>query len=91
MSTVLRITQIPNRDTVTLKLEGKLLHPWVPELRSASLAASSAGRPLRLDLQQLSFADDLGAQTLRELISHGAKIAACSDFISELLNREQHS
>ena len=89
MQSVLRITEISNCDTTTLKLEGKLLEPWVAEMRSAFENAAARCQRVRLDLQHLSFADVDGIQLVRELRQRGADLAACSDFIAELLNQER--
>ena len=85
MRGVLRITEITNCNATTLKLEGKLLAPWIDELHCAFSAASARGKPIHLDLQQLSFADSVGIEQVRELVNRGAVVAVCSDFIWELL------
>jgi hypothetical protein len=72
-----------------LKLEGKLLRPWVDEVRKACVGASDpAGRP-SLDLSALSFVDAAGAGLLWELIGLGIEIVACSNFIAELLRASE--
>jgi ABC-type transporter Mla MlaB component len=86
---MLRITQIRSRKSTTLKLEGKLLCAWSDELRSAVKAAVARQLPLHLDLANLSFADDAGINLLCEIINRGARVAACCDFIIELLNQER--
>jgi ABC-type transporter Mla MlaB component len=86
---MLRITRIQGSDeTQTLKLDGKLLGPWVAEVRD--LCASSGCQPgrMRLDLSGLSFVDAAGAALLQDLLRQGFTVAACSGFVAELLQRE---
>lgn len=89
---MLRITRIPRPDAPTLRLEGKLLGPWVDEVRRTCRdgeAGAGPGRPLtRLDLSDLTYTDADGIALLRELVAGGAEIAACSPFVADLLNVE---
>ncbi|CAN5238004.1 hypothetical protein BH10PLA2_BH10PLA2_03200 [soil metagenome] len=86
---MLRITRIESPNSLpTLKLEGKLLEPWIPELLSMCAAAESVTGPLHLDLSELCYADHAGASVLRELIDRGYAVSACSGFIAELLHLE---
>lgn len=85
---MLRVTRIDQGATVTCKLEGRLLGPWVDE--TARLLAESAQiMPLRLDLASVSFVDPAGADLLRELVRGGAIIVASSSFVAELLASEE--
>jgi len=68
----------------TLKLEGKLVGPWVAALREAA----GAGAGLRLDLSALSYADADGVRLLRELVEGGATVAASTGLIAGLLHTE---
>jgi hypothetical protein len=79
---MLRITATTGGEL--LKLEGKLLGPWVGELARAC----DRPRPPRLDLAGLTFADAAGARLLRELLVRGATVAGSSTFIAELLRLE---
>lgn len=84
---MLRITQTESPGTTqTLKLEGKLLEPWVEEVRWACAAAD--GR-LNLDLSGLTFVDQAGARLLRDLLDQGLTVCGCSGFVSELLHLEK--
>lgn len=84
---MLRITRLDGNTgtAATLRLEGKLLGPWVDELVQASAALPR----VRLDLSAVSFVDAAGMRALRELVRHGATVAACSGFVAELLQREK--
>ena len=75
----------------TLKLEGKLVGPWVGELRDTceSHAFRSAG--LRLDLSAITFVDAAGAELLGDLIRGGTQIIACSGYVAELLHRSERT
>ncbi|MGE5194474.1 MAG: hypothetical protein ACM3U2_18445 [Deltaproteobacteria bacterium] len=69
----------------TVKLEGKLLRPWVDEVRSLFIAGESGTLP-RLDLSCLRFADRDGTELLRQLLAQGVRITSCSPFVAELLH-----
>jgi ABC-type transporter Mla MlaB component len=82
---MLRITRLSDVP-VTLKLEGKLMGPWVRELRAA--CADVPGRGVRLDLAAVSYADAAGVLLLRDLLGRGAMLAGCSGLVAELLHAE---
>ncbi len=84
---MLMITRIEGRDlTRTLKLEGKLLAPWIGELESACGESHLTPERIRLDLCDLSFIDAAGARFLARLIGDGARVIACRGFVAEMLN-----
>jgi hypothetical protein len=86
---MLRITMQPANDSSRrLKLEGKLLEPWLEELRRACAEAVSPEIPLHLDLAGITFVDAAGAQLLRELIHQGVTLVRCSGFVTVLLQGE---
>jgi ABC-type transporter Mla MlaB component len=86
---MLRITHTNGDDLIsTLRIEGKLLGPWVTELaRSCDELPCSPDR-LRLDLSAVSFVDGPGVALLRDLLGRGATLAACSGLVAELLHGE---
>jgi anti-anti-sigma regulatory factor len=86
---MLRITRVNSPGTITLKLEGRLIGPWVDELEAAVGRALADARAVRLDLDNVSFADADGTRTLRKLVDRGVGIAACSNFVAELLHVEK--
>jgi anti-anti-sigma regulatory factor len=86
---MLKITRIDGAGPgVLVKVEGKLLQPWVEELTRACTQWATSANPLRLDLSAVTFVDAAGTQLLRELMRQGIAIAACSPFVAELLGRE---
>ena len=84
---MLRISQTENGGALTLKLEGKLLKPWIAEVRR-SVGNPHDPQKLQLDLSNVSFVDAAGAELLRGLLATGAEIVACSSFVREILNLE---
>ena len=84
---MLRITRQPIDDsTILLKLEGKLLEPWIEELKRSINGFSST---IKLDLSALTFTDDAGMHVLADLIRNGAIVFSCSGYISALLHVEK--
>jgi anti-anti-sigma regulatory factor len=87
---MLRITSITEANRgQTLKLEGRLLGPWVGEVREACARAAAGSQPLRLDLSGVRFVDGAGAELLRELLLEGVPLVACSSFVAALLRLEE--
>jgi hypothetical protein len=86
VSTMLRITTI-HRDPgpAILKLEGKLLTPWIGELEAACRAASVPAAVATLDLAGISFVDGPGAIALRDLRRRGVRLVGCSPLVTQLL------
>jgi len=86
---MLRIARIDVDDSdliQTLKLEVKLLGPWVDELIRACEEPQTPPSCLRLDLSAVTFIDSAGAKLLDDLIRQGARVVGCSGFIAEMLN-----
>jgi hypothetical protein len=83
---MLRLTRIAGmHPTQTIKLEGKLLEPWVDEVRKACAPGTSPSSRISLDLFALTFVDAAGEGLLRDLIGRGIEVVACSGYIAELL------
>ncbi len=81
---MLRITRSASGDGVVLLLEGKLLEPWIGELRAAIGSAGST-TPLVLDLAGLRFANPAGALLLATLQQRGVLLRQPSAFIALLV------
>ena len=86
---MLRISRVLNHDTTpTLRVEGKLVGPWVGALKEACIQQAAADGGVRLDLAAVSFVDAEGVKLIHELLGREIKLAACSQLVSELLHRE---
>ena len=87
---MLRITYTRGRESIcNLRLEGKLLGPWVTELAQSCNELPCSPDCLRLDLSAVTFVDGPGVALLRDLIGRGATLAACSGLVAELLHEER--
>jgi hypothetical protein len=83
---MLRVTRIAHMNrTQAIKLEGKLLGPWVDEVSKACAAGADPSCRINLDLSALIFVDAAGERLLRELIARGIQVVACSSYVAELL------
>jgi hypothetical protein len=83
---MLRVTRITNtHPTQTIRLEGKLLGPWVDEVRQACAPGTAPSNRIGLDLSALVFVDFAGEGLLRDLIGRGIEVVACSGYVEELL------
>ncbi|PWT86622.1 MAG: hypothetical protein C5B56_12155 [Proteobacteria bacterium] len=86
---MLKITRLTCKGRgLTIKLEGELLEPWVGSVRDTCMARGRRPRHLCLDLAAVTYVDAAGVQLLSDLLAAGAEIAACSNFVGELLHRE---
>lgn len=83
---MLKITQtVGASDVVTLKLEGRVIGPWVEELRLTCESHVREGRRLSLDLSEVTFADAQGFDELARLRSLDATLCGCTPFLEEQL------
>jgi hypothetical protein len=66
---MLRITIEESESAETIKLEGKIVGPWVEELSRTwhSMVPALGRKQLRLDIRCVSFLDGRGRQLLREI------------------------
>jgi anti-anti-sigma regulatory factor len=71
---------------ITVRLEGRMVGPWVDELRRACEPYLGADHVLVLDFADVSFVDREGVALLRTLRQRQAALANCSAFVKELLN-----
>ena len=87
---MLKITEIARSDAGrTFKLEGKLLGPWVDELRNVCTQPLERLEQVGLDLAAVTFVNAAGAELLRKLVRQGIIITQCSAFVAELLHAEE--
>ncbi|HLN58550.1 MAG TPA: hypothetical protein VK416_08300 [Thermoanaerobaculia bacterium] len=79
----------PESQSASWKLEGRLVGPWVAELRQVADAALSESDGLTLDVSEVSFVDREGKDLLHELIARRVRLVHPSAFLRELLNGGQ--
>jgi len=83
---VLRISIIHRADEgIQFQLEGRLIGPWVEELRRLSDQALSQQKTVSLDLQKVWFVDLQGVDLLRYLAKKQVTEINCSPFVSQQL------
>ena len=75
----------PADHAVTLKLEGRVIGPWVAELKSACEKHLAEKHAVKLDFADVSFADRAGLALLLRLRSQGVTLVNCSPFLAEEL------
>jgi len=72
-------------EATNFQLEGKLVGPWVEELRRLSDAALMTSEAVSLDLEKVWFVDSQGIVLLRDLAKRHVAQINCSLFISQQL------
>ena len=83
---MLRISVINDSDQyIRFQLEGRLVGPWVGELRRLSLEALSRQKTVSLDLERVWFVDLQGVTLLRDLAEKQVTQLNCSSFVSQQL------
>lgn len=87
---MLRMTRTESGPTTTIQIEGKILGPWVSEVRSAvdEIPKSNARR---LDMAGVSLVDASGAQLILQLQKEGVEVTSCSHFVADLLAHYRQS
>ena len=73
---MLRISIKYRANSTTLRLEGKLVGPWIPELEQCWHGVTDTARPASLivDLNAVSWVDPAGRALLREMHHSGATL-----------------
>ncbi len=69
----------------TLKLEGRVVGPWVEELRLICHSVLATGGGLTLDLSYVAFVDRNGVALLQQLMTGHVTVTNCSSFVAEQL------
>jgi hypothetical protein len=83
---MLKISQAGKANpSVTLKLEGRVVGPWVGELRQVCETLLIEERSLKLDFADVTFVDASGVAALSSLQTRGVAITNCSPFVEEQL------
>ena len=75
----------PDPQFVTLQLEGRVVGPWVEELRQICEPLLADETELALDLAEVSFADESGVTLLASLARRGVRFSKPSPFLAEQL------
>jgi len=85
---MLRISLIESPVTgAVLHLEGQIAGAWTAELRDTCERVLAAGRPLTLDLGDVSLIDRQGFDLLDALSLRNVSLARCSPFQEEQLRQ----
>lgn len=88
---MLKITQIADDSgPTTLRVEGRLVGPWVPVLHRECERLLGNGGPLVLDLSELRFLDEPAIALLRSLARHRVTLARPLPYVAEALKGEAH-
>ncbi len=77
-------------EATSFQLEGKLVGPWVAELRRLSDAALASSEAVTLDLEKVWFVDSQGIALLRDLAKQKVAQLNCSQFISQQLEERTY-
>jgi len=70
---------------VTLRLTGRIIGPWVNELRQICEPLAKDGSKLALNLVEVSYADEDGAMLLASLRKRGVRLLNPTPFIAAQL------
>jgi anti-anti-sigma regulatory factor len=86
---MLRITEDSGGDQViTLKLEGKLVGTWIPELERICLYnRDEKKKTIVLDFSGVTFIHKEGVRTLERIIDERVHVINCSPFIESLFHK----
>lgn len=83
---MMRVTRIEAvTDVPTLRVEGRLTHETVEELRTACDAVCSEQPAMALDVSGLQYVDPAGVALLHQLEEGGTQLTGSSGFVGELL------
>ena len=82
---MLKISEPIANHATTLKLEGRLVGPWVNQLREICEALLAQEQRVTLDFTDVIYADRSGVSLLVNLRGRGVELANCSPFLDEEL------
>lgn len=87
---MLKITETArNESGRSFKLEGKLLGPWVDELRNVCIPLLDRLEQVGLDLAGVTYVNPAGAKLLCELVRQGIIIIRISAFVENVMHVEE--
>ena len=83
---MLRIVELERPGNgATLSLEGRVIGPWVDELRQSCERVLATGAALTLDLTEVTFVERDGVRFLKNLVDSGVAVVNCPAFVTEQL------
>ena len=83
---MLKISQVEHANhAVILRLEGRVVGPWVTQLQKSCEEVLTEGRSLKLHLGDVEFMDAQGVALLSSLRSRGVSLLQCPPFAAEQL------
>lgn len=85
---MLKITTISDGDRITLRLDGRLVGPWVEEFRKAVEACGDAA--VTVDLSNTTFADGRGRQALADARARGARFVTAGPLMEALVGQQEN-
>jgi ABC-type transporter Mla MlaB component len=91
---MLRIHIEHNSEVVKLRLEGKLIQPWVDELVQVWMDLTTRlprQTPISVDLSEVSFVDARGKSLLASMFKGGCSLHGSGPFISAVIEDIQSS
>ncbi|MCI0748662.1 MAG: STAS domain-containing protein [Verrucomicrobia subdivision 3 bacterium] len=84
---MLRITEISeSANSVTLKVEGRIVSEWVTVLEQECLKWLRAKPEVLLDFSEVMFIEHNGVAMLKRIASPSLRLINCPALINELLN-----
>lgn len=82
---MLKTDTVNRGGAVTLRLTGRIIGPWVNELRQICEPMVNEGGLLALDLIEVSYADEEGTRLLASLRKRGVQLLNPTPFIAAQL------
>jgi ABC-type transporter Mla MlaB component len=77
---MMRITQQQDGETITLKIEGRLVGEWANEMKRCwnEVKNDARSRGIRIDLTDVTFIDVAGRELLAQMFASGAVAVAAN-------------
>ena len=86
---MLKISQVGAANhSITLRLEGRVIGPWVGELRHVCEPLLGERCIVELDLAGVSYVDADGVVALASFKARGAELKNCSPFVGQQMKAE---
>lgn len=75
----------PAKRSVSLRLEGRLIGPWVSELRQICEPLLGDNSQIELELAEVTFVDEQGVALLTSLEARGVRLLSAAPFVRQQL------